>query len=101
MTKQEIKHIITTYTKEHKISKQKYQLYPLYIHLDGFTHSIGFISHAPKKNTHYTNYNSVSYSAYTHDAYGYVNDYQREIATIILSKIPHYMYQNNAKEILF
>lgn len=101
MTKQQINDYITNYCKTHNITKQKYSLFPLYIHLNGFSHSIGFINHKPRKNTHYTNYTSVGFSAYTHDAWGYDNEYQKEIAYNILSGAPHYMYQNHPQEILF
>ena len=101
MNKKEIYDYITKYAKEHNISKRKYSLFPLYIHLDGFSHSIGFTNHAPKKDTLTTNYNSVGYSNYMSNCWGYINSYQEEIATAILSKIPHLIYQNNAKEIIF
>lgn len=105
MTKKEIKDFINNYAKTHNISKKTYSLFPLYLHLDGFSHSIGFTNHAPKKDTLTTNYNSVGYSNYMSEyeekCWGYINDYQKEIATAILSKIPHLIYQNNAEEILF
>lgn len=101
MNKKEIKDFINNYAKTHNISKKKYSLFPLYLHLDGFSHSIGFTNHAPKKDTLTANYNSVGYSNYMSDCWGYINNYQKEIATAILSKIPHHYYQNNAKEILF
>lgn len=105
MTKKEIKDFINNYAKTHHISKKTYSLFPLYLHLDGFSHSIGFTNHAPKKDVIEHNYNSVGYSnnmsEYEERCWGYINNYQEEIATAILSKIPHSIYQNNAKEILF
>lgn len=101
MTKTQINKLITNYCKANKISKKKYQLYPLYIHLNGFSHSIGFIDHKANKNTTEHNYTSVGYSGYTKDTWGYKNDHQRRLATTILSNIPHYSYQRCAQEILF
>ena len=98
MTKKEIKDFINNYAKTHNISKKKYSLFPLYIHLDGFSHSIGFTNHAPKKDILTTNYNSVGYSNYMSDCWGYINTYQEEIATAILSKIPHYCYQYRLRQ---
>lgn len=95
--KQQINKIITNYCKEHNIKKSQYKLQPLYIHLNGFSHSIGF--------GNANNYNTVGYSNYMSSSekncWGYINEHQRNIATLIFANIPHYMYQNNAKEILF
>lgn len=101
MTKQEIKNIINTYVKEHNISKKKYSLFPVYIHLNGFSHSIGFTNHATRKDVICRDYNTVAYSGYTGETWGYLNEYQKQLAERLLSKIPHYCYQNNAKEIIF
>lgn len=99
MTKKEIKDFINNYAKTHNISKKKYSLFPLYLHLDGFSHSIGFTNHAPKKDI--PNYNSVGYSAYTNDAWGYMNEHQENIAKLILSHIGHEYYKHAPQEILF
>lgn len=101
LSKQQINKIITNYCKEHNIRKGKHKLYPLYIHLNGFSHSIGFTSRKVKKGERATTYTSVGYSAYTQDTFGYENEHQRYLAYTILSLIPHYRYQNNAQEILF
>ena len=101
MNKTQINKLINNYCKANKISKKKYQLYPLYLHLNGFSHSIGFIDHKAKKNETEYNYTSVGYTAYTKECWGYANDHQRRLATAILSNIPHYTYQRQAQEILF
>lgn len=100
LTKTQINRIITNYCKEHHIRKSTHHLYPVYIHLNGFSHSIGFTSAKPLRGQLAINYNTVGWSAYTHNAWGYINEHQRKIALTILSNIPHYCYQNNAKEIL-
>jgi hypothetical protein len=93
---------IDNYCKEHNIKKADYNLNPLYIHLNGFSHSIGFTKHKTKKGTIATNYTSVGYSAYTGgNTWGAQNVHQQNIALMILRVEPHYLYQNNAKEILF
>ena len=105
MNKKEIEKVINTYCKSKGISKAKYKLYPLYIHLNGFSHSMGFIGHKAQNGVIEHNYNSVSYSGnmseWEGNIWGYENDYQKELAKMILSKFAHYQYQNNAKEILF
>ena len=101
LTKTQVNNYITNYCKEHNITKTQYNLHPLYIHLDGFSHSMGFTKHKTPKNTIATNYNSVGYTAYGNTLWGNINEHQQNIAQHILSKIPHYCYQNNAKEILF
>ena len=101
MTKKQIYDTITKYCKEHNISKKQYSLFPLYAHFDGFSHSIGFINHKAKPQVREYDYTSLGKSAYTHETMGCGNEHQIAIATLILSKIPHYCYQNNAKEILF
>ena len=105
MTKKEIYDYITKYAKEHNISKRKYSLFPLYIHLDGFSHSIGFINHKAKANVREYDYTSVGYSNYMSECegkvWGFENDYQKEIAEHIFKNIGHLFYQNNAQEILF
>lgn len=100
-SKTQVNKFITNYCKEHKISKKEYSLFPLYIHLNGFSHSIGFIDEKPKKDTRYCYYDSVSYSGYTCNCWGATNEHQKNIAFEILASIPHYPYKNNAKEILF
>ena len=101
MTKTQINKIINNYCEQHSLSKRKYSLFPLYAHFDGFSHSIGFIDHKAKPHIREHSYTSVGYSAYTHNAWGYDNEHQRNIAILILSQVPHYTHQNNAKEILF
>lgn len=105
LSKQQINKIITNYCKEHHIRKGKHKLHPLYIHLNGFSHSIGFTSHKVKKGERATTYTSVGYSGYMssgeNNVWGYDNEHQRYLAHTILSTIPHYRYQNNAQEILF
>ena len=102
ITKTKVNNYISNYCKKHDITRKKYALYPVYIHLNGFSHSIGFTSRKPRKNERVENYNSVGYSAYTGgDTWGELNEHQRNIALIILGVEPHYCYQNNAKEILF
>lgn len=104
MTKQEINQTINNYCKEQNISKKKFRLYPLYIHLDGFSHSIGFIDHKAVKGQREYNYISVGFSNYMSECegkvWGYENEHQKNIAEMILKNAPHYFYQNNAKEIL-
>ena len=70
MTKTQINQIINNYCKQHNISKRKYQLFPLYAHFDGFSHSIGFINHKAKPQVREYDYTSIGYSAYTHDTMG-------------------------------
>lgn len=101
LNKTQINKIITNYCKEKHIKKSQYNLHPLYIHLGGFSHTIGFTDRKIKKGERATTYTSVGYSAYTHDTFNYENEHQRHLATLILSAIPHYCYQNNAQEILF
>lgn len=101
ITKTQVNKIIIEYCKENNISKKEYSLFPLYIHLDGFSHSIGFINERPKKDTRYCDYISVAYSGYTCNSWGAENDHQRTLAIKILATIPHYCYKHNAKEILF
>lgn len=103
MTKKQIYDTITKYCKEHNISKKQYKLFPLYVHFDGFSHSIGFINHKAKHPEY--NYNSVGYSNYMSicekKVWGYVNEHQKAIAELLFTNVPHYCYQHNAKEILF
>ena len=103
--KTRIQKLINDYCKENNISKRKYKLYPLYIHLDGFSHSIGFIDHKAKANVREYDYTSVGYSNYMSECegkvWGFENEYQKEIAELIFKNIRHLFYQNNAQEILF
>lgn len=105
MNKTMINKVINNYCKEHNITKTQYNLHPLYVHLDGFSHSIGFTHHKTPKGTRATTYTSVGYSgymsSYERNVWGYENEHQKALAITILSLIPHYCYQNNAKEILF
>ena len=100
ITKQQVHKFITNYCKEQHIRKGKHELYPLYIHLNGFSHSIGFTNRKLHKGERATDYTSVHYSAYTQKTWGAFNEHQQYIAYQLLSKIPHYCYQNNAQEIL-
>lgn len=104
----EIKNYVNKYIKDYckgkNISQKQYSLYPLYMHLNGFSHTIGFTN--KKANGEYiSDYNSVGYSGYMSECeqniWGYENEYQKELAKDILSKFGHSQYQNNAKEILF
>ena len=102
LTKTQVNNYITNYCKEHNITKTQYNLHPLYIHLNGFSHSMGFTKHAVKKGERATDYISVGYSAYTGgNSWGATNIHQQNIAITLLKTQPHYCYQNNAKEILF
>lgn len=100
LNKTRINKFINTYAKEHHISKSKYALFPVYVHLNGFAHSIGFTSHKP--HTYTTEYTTTAYSSYNSQTpcWGYINEHQRNIAIALLSNIPHIAYQNNAKEII-
>lgn len=100
MTKKFINETINNYCKENNISKRKFTLYPLYIHLDGFSHSIGFIDHKARAGIRESDYTSVGYSNYTGNCWGYENEHQKDIAELLFKETPHYIYQNNAKEIL-
>ena len=101
LTKTQVNKIITNYCKEHNITRKDYALYPCYIHLNGFSHSIGFTTRKLKPHEITTNYISVGYSAYTGgNIWGARNVHQQNIALAILRTQPHYIYQNNAKEIL-
>ena len=101
ITKTQVNKFITNYCKQHNITRKQYSLYPLYIHLNGFSHSIGFTSRKIKPNERATDYNSVGYSSYTGgNTWGAQNIHQENIALAILQTQPHYCYQNNAKEIL-
>ena len=100
LTKTQVNKFITNYCKQHNIKRKQYALYPLYIHLNGFSHSIGFTKRKIKPNERATTYISVGYSAYTSNSWGAKNIHQQNIALALLTKEPHYLYQNNAKEIL-
>lgn len=105
MKTENIEKIIDAYCNIKNISKEKFELYPLYIHLDGFSHSIGFINHKAKAGIRESDYTSVGYSGnmseYEENVWGYQNEHQKALAKTILSQYPHYLYQNNAQEILF
>lgn len=105
MEKMEIEKLINNYCKQENISKKEYKLFPLYIHLNGFSHSMGFINHKANKNVREYNYTSVGYSHYMSDCegkcWGYENEHQKKIAELIFNNLSHLYYQNNAKEILF
>lgn len=101
LTNTQIEDFITIYCKLHHITREKYNLYPVFLHLDGFSHSIGFTDHKVKKDEQVANYNSVGYSAYTNEVWGNLNEHQEKIACSILSQYPHYVYQHNPQEILF
>ena len=78
MTKTQVNKIINEYCEQNNVSKKEYSLYPLYIHLNGFSHSIGFINHKANKNIMEYNYNSVGYSHFkNNDCWCYKNDHQR------------------------
>ena len=100
ITKTQVNKYITNYCKQHNITRKQYGLYPLYIHLNGFSHSIGFTSRKLKPHERATDYISVGYSAYTSNSWGARNIHQQNIAIALLSTQPHYCHQNNAKEIL-
>jgi hypothetical protein len=105
ISKEQVKKYIDNYCKKHQITITEYDLCPLYIHLNGFSHSMGFTKHAVKKGERATDYTSVGYSGYMSSSerniWGYTNEHQRNIAYELLSMIPHYCYQHNPKEILF
>lgn len=102
LTKTQVNKFITQYCKENNIKRKDYALYPLYIHLNGFSHSIGFTSRKLKPHERATDYISVGYSAYTGgNSWGATNIHQQNIAITLLKTQPHHCYQNNAKEILF
>lgn len=82
MTKKQIREVC----KAHNIKNV------LFVHLNGFEHSIGFGT--PE------NYHSVSYSNYTNETYGYINENEKIVAETLFKNVPHYCYKCNAKEIL-